>query len=215
MTLALDGAETARGLSGRARERSRAKAVRADRRGRRGGTKPRSPSTTTSSRWTIGGSALVEAARGLRVLVVDGDPRTVRTEDETFFLEAALRAGGSGFSVATVLPDELGERDLSATGAIFIANVSRPSPAAAAALERYVRGGGGLFVSVGDKCRRGRVESGGWAASCRSRSSLATAVPRLCPARAPRAKRSTRRPAERLAPFDRRHPLLSGFPGPR
>ena len=36
----------------------------------------------------------VEASRGLRVLLVDGDPRTVRTEDEAFFLEAALRAGG-------------------------------------------------------------------------------------------------------------------------
>src|SRR4051812_25262472 len=35
----------------------------------------------------------VEASRGLRVLLVDGDPRTVRTEDEAFFLEAALRAG--------------------------------------------------------------------------------------------------------------------------
>src|SRR6185436_5919089 len=32
----------------------------------------------------------VEASRGLRVLVVNGDPRTVRTEDEAFFLEAAL-----------------------------------------------------------------------------------------------------------------------------
>jgi hypothetical protein len=49
----------------------------------------------------------VEASRGLRVLVVNGDPRTVRTEDEAFFLEAALRAGGSNFSVTTVLPDDL------------------------------------------------------------------------------------------------------------
>ena len=48
----------------------------------------------------------VEASRGLRVLLVDGDPRTVRTEDEAFFLEAALRAGGSNFSVTTVLPDD-------------------------------------------------------------------------------------------------------------
>ena len=53
-------------------------------------------------------ACLVEASRGLRVLIVDGDPRTVRTEDETFFLEAALRAGGSGFSVTSTLPDDLG-----------------------------------------------------------------------------------------------------------
>ena len=56
----------------------------------------------------------VEASRGLRVLLVDGDPRTVRTEDEVFFLEAALRAGGSNFSVTTVLPDDLANRDLAA-----------------------------------------------------------------------------------------------------
>ena len=69
----------------------------------------------------------VEASRGLRVLLVDGDPRTVRTEDEVFFLEAALRAGGSNFSVTTVLPDDLGEPRPRRYGAVFLANVARPS----------------------------------------------------------------------------------------
>src|SRR5262245_43352623 len=99
----------------------------------------------------------VEASRGIRVLLVDGDPRTVRTEDEVFFLEAALRAGGSNFSATTVSPDELADRDLTTFGAVFIANVARPSANAAAAITRYVQGGGGLFISVGD-----RVDADAW-----------------------------------------------------
>ena len=109
VTLALDGAEVARGFRGRARRRSRAQAVRADHRRRAGA---RSRGGHRQGRLPAGRSARLRwsrPSRGLRVLIVDGDPRTVRTEDETFFLEAALRAGGSGFSVTSALPDELAE----------------------------------------------------------------------------------------------------------
>ena len=95
----------------------------------------------------------VEASRGLRVLLVDGDPRTVRTEDEVFFLEAALRAGGSNFSVTTVLPDDLDEprsRD-----------VRRRVPGQRRAAERH---------------RRPRRSRATWraAAACSSRSAIAS-----------------------------------------
>ncbi|HVV17346.1 MAG TPA: BatA and WFA domain-containing protein [Polyangia bacterium] len=207
VTLALDGAETARGFldvpaNGRARKRFVLTAA--------GGHEAEVAIDHDDFPLDDRRVALVEAARGLRILVVDGDPRTVRTEDETFFLESALRAGGSGFSVATVLPDQLAERDLSAIGAIFIANVSRPSPAAAAVLDRYVRGGGGLFISVGDK-----VDADGWnqvlGGLLPQPLSLARSAAALPGARAEGETVDTR-PAERLAPFDRRHPLLSGFP---
>ena len=131
----------------------------------------------------------VEASRGLRVLLVDGDPRTVRTEDEAFFLEAALRAGGSNFSVTTVLPDELGNRDLAAYGAVFMANVARPSAAVAAAITRYVEDGGGLFISVGD-----RVDVDAWNQTMKARAAAAararSAAPPRCPARGRRARPS-------------------------
>jgi len=151
----------------------------------------------------------VEASRRLRVLIVNGDPRTVRTEDETFFLEAALRAGGSGFSPTTVLPDDLATRELDGFGAIFLANVVRPSAAAATALARYVSAGGGLFISVGDK-----VDVDAW-------NQTTGILPQpLGLKRSAAAVPGTRsegetvdlRPAERLAPIDRRHPLLSSFP---
>jgi len=152
----------------------------------------------------------VEASRGLRVLLVDGDPRTVRTEDEVFFLEAALRAGGSNFAVTTVLPDDLGTRDLASYGAVFVANVARPSAAAAAALTHYVETGGGLFISVGD-----RVDADAWNQTMKAVLPQPLGLKRSAaapPGVRPEGETVDLRPAERLAPIDRRHPLLAAFP---
>jgi len=152
----------------------------------------------------------VEASRGLRVLVVNGDPRTVRTEDEAFFLEAALRAGGSNFSVTTVLPDDLANRDLTSFGVIFLANVARPNAAAAAAITRYVERGGGLFISVGD-----RVDADTWNQTMKGVLPQPLGLKRSAsalPGTRPEGETVDTRPAERLAPIDRRHPLLAAFP---
>jgi hypothetical protein len=152
----------------------------------------------------------VEASRGLRVLLVNGDPRTVRTEDEVFFLEAALRAGGSNFSVTIVLPDDLGNQDLASFGAVFMANVARPSAAAAAALTHYVEQGGGLFISVGD-----RVDADTWNQTMKALLPQPLGLKRsaaAAPGTRPEGETVDLRPAERLAPIDRRHPLLASFP---
>jgi hypothetical protein len=154
--------------------------------------------------------ARVDVSRGLRVLIVDGDPRTVRTEDETFFLEAALRAGGGGFSVTTVQPDELAPQALAGYAVVFLANVAKPSPELARALVAHVEGGGGLFVSVGD-----RVDADAWNAQLAALLPQPLGLKRTASASAPGAAEGETvdlRPAERLAPLDRRHPLLAGFP---
>jgi hypothetical protein len=154
--------------------------------------------------------ARVEVSRGLRVLVVDGDPRTVRTEDETFFLEAALRAGGAGFSITTALPDEVTAASLTGYAAVFLANVAKPSEEVAQALTRYVEAGGGLFVSVGD-----RVDVDAWNQRMRALLPQPLGLKRTAataPGRAPEGETVDLRPAERLAPLDRRHPLLASFP---
>ena len=111
ITLRLDGAEVARGFVDVPAGRPRAQALRAH--GLDGGARQAEVVIDHDS-FTLDDrrACRVEASRGLRVLLVNGDPRTVRTEDETFFLEAALRAGGSGFAVTTVLPDDVGNRDL-------------------------------------------------------------------------------------------------------
>ena len=157
--------------------------------------------------------ARVEVSRGLHVLVVNGDPRTVRTEDETFFLEAALHAGGNSFIVSTALPDELQSRNLSDYAAIFLANVARPGAEAAAALTRYVEAGGGLFISVGD-----RVDADAWNLTMKKVLPQPLGLRRTAAA-APGGSREGEtvdlRPAERLAPIDRHHPLLGSFAGAR
>lgn len=154
--------------------------------------------------------ARVEISRGLRVLVIDGDPRTVRNEDEVFFLEAALRAGAGRFQVQVAMPDELGSRNLGEYAAIFLANVARPSVEAAAALGQYVDGGGGLFISVGD-----RVDADVWNQRMGRLLPQPLGLRRTAGGRPGPAEGETvdTRPAERLAPIDRRQALLAGFQG--
>ncbi|MES1208634.1 MAG: BatA domain-containing protein [Pseudomonadota bacterium] len=154
--------------------------------------------------------ASVEVSRGLRVLIVDGDPRTVRNEDEVFFLDAALRAGGGRFQVQVVMPEELATRRLTDTAVVFLANVARPTAETGAALIRYVEGGGGLFIAVGD-----RVDADVWNRHLRRILPQPLGLRRTASARPGTTEGETvdTRPAERLAPIDRRHPLLAGFSG--
>ena len=94
--------------------------------------------------------ARVEVRRDLRVLIVDGDSRTSRRDDEVFYLETALRPGDrddSQLDVTTVAPDEVGNRRLADFDVVFLCNVKTPD---GAALKDYVRHGGGLFVALGD-----------------------------------------------------------------
>ncbi|MDB4965474.1 MAG: hypothetical protein JWN44_1163 [Myxococcales bacterium] len=94
--------------------------------------------------------ARVEVRRDLRVLVVDGDPRTSRRDDEVFYLETALRPGDrddSQLDVTTVSPDELSARRLADFDVVFLCNVKTPD---GAALRDYVLHGGGLFIALGD-----------------------------------------------------------------
>lgn len=149
-----------------------------------------------------------EMARTLRVLAVDGDPRTTRTEDEAFFFEAALH-GTTGALVTTKLGDDVSPDSLSAYTVVALLNVAAPPVALAAALEHFVQAGGGLFVSVGD-----RVDAALW------NQRMAKLLPQplglvrtaaALPGQRP-GETVDDRPAERLAPLDRRHPLLSVFP---
>jgi hypothetical protein len=209
VTLKIDGAQVARGFAdmpagGRARKRFLHTLAG-------GGAAHEAEVEIDHDRFTLDDHRLarVEVSRGLRVLVVNGDPRTVRTEDETFFLEAALHAGGSSFTVATALPDELSARNLSDYAAIFLANVARPGRDGAAALTRYVEGGGGLFISVGD-----RVDVDAWNQTMRRVLPQPLGLKRTAsatPGGSHDGETVDLRPAERLAPIDRHHPLLGSF----
>jgi len=89
----------------------------------------------------------------VRALLVNGDPRTDRHEDELFYLEAALRPGDrgdSGVSLTAVTVDELPSVPLDEFDVVVLANVRALSGERVAALAGWVRGGGGMLVAPGE-----------------------------------------------------------------
>ena len=102
----------------------------------------------------------------VRVLLVDGDPRTVRHDDEVFYAEAALRPGDredSGTSVRVITAEELAGIDpharrgavpaisLDDFDVVVLANVPALPPERVAILASWVRAGGGILVAPGDR----------------------------------------------------------------
>jgi hypothetical protein len=96
--------------------------------------------------------ALAERTAEIRVLLVDGDPRTVRYEDELFYLSAALRPGDrsdSGAVLTTATTDELAGQRLDEIDVVVLANVSALPVPAVTRLRQWVEAGGGLWLTVG------------------------------------------------------------------
>jgi len=101
----------------------------------------------------------------VRVLLVDGDPRTVRHDDELFYVEAALRPGDredSGTQVRVITAEELagvaprakgtaGAIELESFDVIVLANVAALPAERVAVIAQWVRAGGGILVAPGDQ----------------------------------------------------------------
>jgi hypothetical protein len=101
----------------------------------------------------------------VRVLLVNGDPRTVRHDDELFYLEAALRPGDredSGTVIRTITAEELagieprmrgkaGAIDLSELDVVVLANVAALPTERANVLASWVNAGGGIMIAPGDR----------------------------------------------------------------
>lgn len=88
----------------------------------------------------------------VRVLLVNGDPRTVRYDDELFYLEAALRPGDrgdSGTTLTTTTADELPRGKIGEVDVIVMANVRALEADLAQRLSKWVRAGGGLMIALG------------------------------------------------------------------
>lgn len=95
----------------------------------------------------------VEVAGEVRMLLVNGDPSPVRQRDELFYLQAALAADGGDRQrvvARAVRADDFDARQLAAFDAVALCNVRALAAAQLAALQRYVVGGGGLLIAVGD-----------------------------------------------------------------
>lgn len=98
----------------------------------------------------------VDVAADLRVLLVNGDPSPIRHRDELFYLRTALETtlpGQQAIAATVVTAHELARMQPGGFDAVVLANVARVPAAGVAALESFVRGGGGLFIALGDNVR--------------------------------------------------------------
>ena len=101
----------------------------------------------------------------VRVLLVNGDPRTVRHDDELFYVEAALRPGDredSGTQVRSITAEELagieprakgkaGAIELEELDVVVLANVAALPAERVAVLAEWLKRGGGILVAPGDR----------------------------------------------------------------
>ena len=95
----------------------------------------------------------VHVREALRVLLVNGRPAVDPRRDEVFLLRRALSPPGpfsSGMLTDVADPEGLEGTDLNVYDTVLLCNVPQLSEGAVAALERFVRGGGGLGVFLGD-----------------------------------------------------------------
>ena len=141
-------------------------------------------------------------------LLVNGDPRTVRTDDELFFLETALAAIG-GVRSETIVADELTSDRLRLADLLFLCNVSSLTPVQAAAVNKFVERGGGLFISLGS-----RVNPELWNRHGKPFLPLALGVVRTAGHSNPTGQEgelASLKPALGLAPLDLSTPLLRPF----
>ncbi len=103
----------------------------------------------------------VRAIKEVRVLLVDGDPGNEPRESEVFFLQNALVpvppavAGDYFIKTAAITASELSQARFDDFDCVILANVPDFSNAVEAALENYLRRGGGLILFAGDRVNAG------------------------------------------------------------
>lgn len=99
----------------------------------------------------------VRAIREIRVLMVDGEPGSEPREAETFFLGHALVPVSADESeqyyvkTSTIAPADMGGTRFDDFDTVVLANVADFSADTAAALENFVKRGGGLLIFPGAK----------------------------------------------------------------
>lgn len=96
----------------------------------------------------------IRLSGGSRVLIVDGDPSSVPALAETFFLNAAiaqLQSRANAPTVQQLSVADLTSVDLGQGGCLFLCNVQRLDGSALNRIENFLRAGGSVFISLGNK----------------------------------------------------------------
>lgn len=99
----------------------------------------------------------VPVREAVSVLLVDGSPKTEPFQAETDYLAQALspevKSSGvaSSIRVEVVAESQLGQRELATYDAVALCNVAQVTEAEVAALDAYLKQGGGVVVFGGDQ----------------------------------------------------------------
>ncbi len=106
---------------------------------------------------------VVDVVDSTEILLIDGEPSSSgdRWDDETYYLSLALNPGGdanSGIVPVVAVEDSLPSGALDRFGGVFLANVYSLPEEFRRRLGRYVRGGGALFLFLGDQVRAAEWE---------------------------------------------------------
>ncbi len=146
---------------------------------------------------------VLEVPRDVRALVVNGAPSPVKYRDEAYFVESALSSPASPVRPRMVDAEAFAREDLSRVDVVFLLNV-RSVGTKVGELQRFVEGGGGLFVSVGDQ-----VDPELYARELGALLPMALHVEKTATAK----PGATGAGAARFAELDFEHPALSVFSG--
>lgn len=153
----------------------------------------------------------LRAAPRIRVLAVNGDPMPTPQRDELFYLERALApttTAGARVRLTITGADTLDRFDLTEFDVVILANHATPDPAVARALTAFVQGGGGLFLSLGD-----RVDADAANIALAGLLPRALRTVRTAGDAAASAEGGDRQLA-RITVFERQHPILAALPDP-
>jgi len=96
----------------------------------------------------------LEVSGGQRLTIVSGDPSSLVEASETFFFEAALgarRGEDGGLAVRHLTIGQLSRAPLDHAGALVLANVASLDGSAITHVERFLRRGGRVLVTMGDQ----------------------------------------------------------------
>lgn len=93
----------------------------------------------------------LKAREKIKVLIVDGDPRTSLKASESYYLANALYPGsleGSPFMIRVITESEISSLDLRPYDSIFLLNVAKPHPSR---LASFLELGRPVFIFLGDR----------------------------------------------------------------
>ncbi len=147
---------------------------------------------------------VLEPQEKVKVLIVDGDPKTSLVQSETFFLNRSLNPTGeldsSLFLPTVIIPERLKSVSLKSYQVLILCNLPAIPEENLPRLTEYLRGGGGLLIFLGDRVRKDAY----------NRKLYQSNTP-ILPAQLEAQRVLTPAKGETLAKVDTNHPILERF----